>query len=127
MYRVESTVKNQILTTVSALVLTALLTACGGQQDVQMSNQAATMSAGVIEASPLAAAIGTDATDGAGTAPAGAASAPAVSAAAGITVAANMPQPDCAAEGCNSLRIIDGNAEAWRIDAARRAALEARL
>jgi len=35
------------------------------------------------------------------------------------------PAPDCAAEGCKSLRIIDGNAEAWRIDAQRRAALEA--
>lgn len=37
------------------------------------------------------------------------------------------PAPDCAAEGCASLRIIDGNAEAWRIDAERRAALESRL
>lgn len=31
------------------------------------------------------------------------------------------PAPDCAAEGCNGLRIIDGNAEAYRIDAMRRA------
>jgi len=38
-----------------------------------------------------------------------------------------MPAPDCAVEGCASLRIIDGNAEAWRIDAGRRAALEASL
>ena len=116
--------KNQIFTTVSALVLTALLTACGGQQDVQVSNHAAATSAGTIAASPLAAAIGSD---GASTAPAGAALVPAASAAAGVINAANMPQPDCAPEGCNSLRIIDGNAEAWRIDAAHRAALEARL
>lgn len=38
-----------------------------------------------------------------------------------VAAPANMPVPDCAAEGCASLRIIDGNAEAWRIDAQRRA------
>ena len=32
------------------------------------------------------------------------------------------PAPDCAPEGCKGLRIIDGNAEAFRIDALRRAA-----
>ena len=32
------------------------------------------------------------------------------------------PAPDCAADGCAGLRIIDGNAEAFRIDAMRRAA-----
>jgi hypothetical protein len=31
------------------------------------------------------------------------------------------PAPDCAAENCGGLRIIDGNAEAFRIDAMRRA------
>ena len=31
------------------------------------------------------------------------------------------PAPDCAAENCQGLRIIDGNAEAWRLDAMRRA------
>lgn len=109
--------KNQILSTVSALILTALLSACGGQQDIHPSSLAAsTTSASAIEASPAAAGTGTAA------APADAVSAPVVTLAA-----ANMPQPDCAPEGCNSLRIIDGNAEAWRIDAARRAALEARL
>lgn len=35
------------------------------------------------------------------------------------------PQPDCAPEKCQGLRIIDGNAEAFRVDAKRRAALEA--
>ena len=34
------------------------------------------------------------------------------------------PAPDCAADGCAGLRIIDGNAEAFRIDAMRRAARE---
>jgi hypothetical protein len=38
--------------------------------------------------------------------------------------AANMPAPDCAADGCRSLRIIDANAEAYRYDAMRRAAAE---
>jgi len=34
------------------------------------------------------------------------------------------PAPDCAADNCAGLRIIDGNAEAFRIDAMRRAAQE---
>ena len=34
------------------------------------------------------------------------------------------PVPDCAADGCAGLRIIDGNAEAFRIDAMRRATQE---
>lgn len=37
---------------------------------------------------------------------------------------ASMPAPDCAAENCQSLRIIDANAEAYRYDAMRRAAAE---
>jgi len=41
-----------------------------------------------------------------------------------VQVATNSPAPDCAAEGCNGLRIIDGNAEAYRFDAMRRAAAE---
>jgi hypothetical protein len=39
-------------------------------------------------------------------------------------VAANSPAPDCAAEGCNGLRIIDANAETYRYEAIRRAASE---
>lgn len=35
------------------------------------------------------------------------------------------PVPDCAPENCQGLRIIDGNAEAYRVDAMRRAAAEA--
>jgi hypothetical protein len=38
---------------------------------------------------------------------------------------AQGPTPDCAPENCQGLRIIDGNAEAFRIDAQRRAAAEA--
>jgi hypothetical protein len=39
-------------------------------------------------------------------------------------VSAAMPAPDCAADACKGLRIIDGNAEASRYDAMRRAATE---
>lgn len=93
----------QIIRTVTALATAVLLTACGaGQEDAQAPMQLASVvmsnsSAQVSEA-------GT----GAPVAP---------------VVSANMPQPDCAAEGCGSLRIIDGNAEAWRVDAQRRAEL----
>jgi len=37
---------------------------------------------------------------------------------------ATMPAPDCAADNCKGLRIIDANAEAYRYDAMRRAAAE---
>jgi hypothetical protein len=39
--------------------------------------------------------------------------------------ATNMPAPDCAADNCTSLRIIDANAEAYRYDAQRRAEADA--
>jgi hypothetical protein len=39
-------------------------------------------------------------------------------------IAASMPAPDCAADGCKNLRIIDANAEAYRYDAMRRAAAD---
>jgi hypothetical protein len=39
-------------------------------------------------------------------------------------VSATMPAPDCAADGCQGLRIIDANAEAYRYDAMRRAAAD---
>lgn len=103
------------LRTIPALILTSLLAACGGQYDAEPGVQAAmstlTVGAPQAAAEPATAATTTTAT-----------------AAAVATVAtATMPAPDCALEGCASLRIIDGNAEAWRIDAERRAALEARL
>ena len=37
-------------------------------------------------------------------------------------ITAQQPLPDCQPENCAGLRIIDGNAEAFRIDAMRRAA-----
>ena len=107
-----------ILRTISALLLTVSLAACGGQYDIDTSVQTAAATT-VGSAAPETIAV-----------PAAAEPAPlaANTGAARITVAsATMPAPDCAVEGCASLRIIDGNAEAWRIDAGRRAALEASL
>jgi hypothetical protein len=94
----------------AAIALTTLLTACGaGQQDAQSPMQLASAvqsDLGVtasVAATPVAASTG-----------------PAVAPATGP----NHPTPDCAAEGCASLRIIDGNAEAFRVDAMRRAAAD---
>lgn len=98
--------------TIAAIALTTLLTACGaGQQESQTS-----MTLGSAVQSDLGAAANTSAA----AAPAAVSTGPAVAAATGP----NNPTPDCAAEGCGSLRIIDGNAEAYRIDAMRRAAAE---
>jgi hypothetical protein len=38
---------------------------------------------------------------------------------------AQNPAPDCQPENCQGLRIVDGNAETYRFDAARRTAAEA--
>jgi hypothetical protein len=99
--------------TFAAIALTTLLTACGaGQQDTQMPK-----TLGSAVQSDLSVAAGAPA---AAVAAPAAATGPAVAAAAGP----NNPVPDCAAEGCASLRIIDGNAEAYRVDAMRRAAAD---
>ncbi|MFN3789980.1 hypothetical protein [Massilia sp.] len=98
--------------TFAAISLTTLLTACGaGQQESQMPKTLG---------SAIQSDLGVAASAGAAAAPAAPSTGPAVAAAAGP----NNPVPDCAAEGCASLRIIDGNAEAFRIDAMRRAAAE---
>jgi len=105
--------------TLAACALALVLSACGGQHDVG----AASASAGSVVASPI------PATGSASASPEPTSTVTLASAAAATRVppriAANMPEPDCAAEACSSLRIIDGNAEAWRIDAPRRAALAA--
>jgi hypothetical protein len=98
--------------TIAAIALTTLLTACGaGQQETQTS-----MTLGSAVQSDLTVAAATTTAPAAAVASTG----PAVAPAAGP----NNPAPDCAAEGCASLRIIDGNAEAFRVDAMRRAAAE---
>lgn len=94
--------------TVSIVALSAFLTACGaGQQDTQIFvQQGPVQSASTVHSTVAAPAAAGNAT--------------------GLVIAAgpNSPVPDCAAEGCSSLRIIDGNAEAYRIDAMRRAAAD---
>jgi hypothetical protein len=37
-----------------------------------------------------------------------------------IATTSNMPRPDCEPQNCQGLRIIDGNAEAYRVDALRK-------
>jgi hypothetical protein len=83
------------------LALAVLLTACGGDNvQIDTPRTAALSQADVPAASDNATAD------------------PAAFAPAGIRVAsASMPQPDCAADGCKDLRIVDGNAEAFRYQA----------
>lgn len=87
------------------MALASLLAACGGTdpQDSSSAFQTTTLSQVVVVP------VGGSTANPAAAAP---------------VVAANMPQPDCAPEGCNRPRIIDGNAEAYRLDAMRRASAE---
>lgn len=85
------------------IAIAALLAGCGGT-DQQDSTSFQTATLGQVVVVPMGAS--------------------AVTPAAAPVLAANMPQPDCAPEGCNRPRIIDGNAEAYRLDAMRRAAAE---
>jgi len=106
------------LRTLSALSLAALLAACGGPQDALPTQTAASIQTGSATTSVNVSAATSSGSTGAATTGA---------AAAGTTVptaSATMPQPDCAADGCNGLRIIDANAEAWRYAAMQRAAAD---
>ncbi|MBQ5950306.1 hypothetical protein [Massilia sp. ST3] len=97
-----------ILRTAAAIATTVLLTACGaGTQEIHATQTASISASGASLAQEAAV--------------------PSTGAPVAPVVSANMPAPDCAAEGCGSLRIIDGNAEAFRIDAQRRDALQASL
>jgi hypothetical protein len=101
--------KSPIFRTAAAFALAALLAACGGSPSDQEVLTAASMQTGVTTtavAGGVSAALAT----------------PSANTSAPTVIAANSPAPDCAADGCSSLRIIDGNAEAWRYDAMRRAA-----
>jgi hypothetical protein len=86
-----------------AIAVTTVLAACGGT-DVQSNTP--TQTAALVQSSAAQAA-------------------PLATAGAAGQAAAHAPQPDCAPEGCNGLRIIDGNAEAYRVEAMRRATNEA--
>ncbi|TQK10550.1 hypothetical protein [Herbaspirillum sp. SJZ107] len=106
------------LRTLSALSLAALLAACGGPQDELPTQSAASIQTGSATTSVhVSAAAGSGSTGAAtGSAAAGSTAVP--------TASATMPQPDCAADGCNGPRIIDANAEAWRYAAMQRAAAD---
>jgi hypothetical protein len=82
----------------SAVALATLLTACGGS-DAQMD--APLQTAAVMQSDASVAQGGAQPNQ------------------------ATQPQPDCAQEGCNNLRIINGNAEAYRLEALERAQREA--
>lgn len=86
--------KLHALRSVSALGLAVILTACGGGQ--------------IDQPTQLAAAVGVASQSGIGA----------------QAVVTSMPAPDCAADGCRSIRVIDANAEAYRYDAMRRAAAD---
>lgn len=111
-----------VLRTVFAAALATLLAACGtGGLDAELSTQQTVLS-GTATLSASAMAVGAVSADAAA-----AAIDAAMPAKVAQVVAANAPAPDCAAEGCSGLRIIDGNAEAYRYAALRRAADEPQI
>lgn len=87
------------LRSVLGMALVALVSACGGQAASDASIQTAALTQVVM--------------------------APAQAVTSVQAANAQAPAPDCAPENCQGLRIIDGNAEAYRVDAQRRAAAEA--
>ncbi|QJD98768.1 hypothetical protein HH212_00860 [Massilia forsythiae] len=96
----SSILRTATFRTVFAFGLAAMLGACGGNpQDVQPLQSAASVQSAATGGAAVAVAL------------------PAVDPAA-------MPAPDCAADNCRGLRIIDANAEAFRYDAMRRAAFD---
>jgi hypothetical protein len=82
------------LRNVFGLSLAVLLAACGAGNQVDMPNQAAAMiQTNVAQTSVAQAGTSTQ------------------------VASAAMPAPDCAADGCKGLRIIDANAESFRYQA----------
>ena len=91
--------QNCLLRSILAVILTAVLTACGGDFPADATSDTTALLGNVLPATE------------------------AVKVAAGpMPVASGQPVPDCQPEHCAGLRIIDGNAEAFRFDAMRRAA-----
>jgi hypothetical protein len=110
-----------------ALSVAALLGACGGNLESTPTVQTAAMVQTSLYVS--AASAGTQGS----AVPAPSAQLPsaqlpsaqalsAQTAAAAQAAANDGPQPDCAPQGCKALRIIDANAEMYRLEAQRRAA-----
>ena len=89
----------RVLRSTLTVSILALLTACGG---ADLPPDAASRSAS-LAGNP------------------GPATASTKTALAVTPVSSQQPLPDCHREGCAGLRIIDGNAEAYRSDAMRRA------
>jgi hypothetical protein len=85
--------------TVVGIAVAALLTACGGAPPSDTPIQTAALMQDVAAGDPVASI-----------------------AAAGVpAVGAHNPLPDCEPQACKGMRIIDGNAEAYRASAQRRA------
>jgi hypothetical protein len=112
-----------------AMSIAALLSACGGGVEQTPTVHTAAM----VETSLYASQSGTGPAQATGSQlpvaqlpAAQAAQAASVQAAqaAALAAAAQGPQPDCAADGCKAIRIIDSNAEMYRLDAQRRAAVD---
>ncbi|THC44880.1 hypothetical protein C2862_07185 [Massilia sp. Mn16-1_5] len=94
--------KTSRLTALFSMTLIAALTACGGTAP---EGALPTAQSAAVQSAPVQSAAVTRVVD------------------LSVDPAAvgQTPAPDCAAENCAGLRIIDGNAEAFRIDAMRRA------
>ena len=87
------------LRNVFGLSLAVLLAACGAGNQVDMPNQTAALIQTNVSQSAVAQNVGAQAST------------------ATQVATATMPAPDCAADGCKGLRIIDSNAEAFRYQA----------
>lgn len=90
---------NSPLAVIMTAVMALSLSACGGGADSEAPPATQTSTTGITTPATSATVVST-----------------------AVAVSANSPAPDCAPENCSSLRIIDGNAEAWRADAAKREA-----
>jgi hypothetical protein len=116
---------------VAAVFLLSLLTACGGADydtGTPTALSAAQVRVGI--AAPLAASPQALTPGGLDPAQAGLDAGPVGLEAASLRdeiaeSGGKNPVPDCEPENCQGLRIIDGNAEAYRFDAVRRSAAEA--
>jgi hypothetical protein len=108
-----------------ALSVTALLGACGGNLEPTATVQTAAMVQTSLDATQAIAGAQAGAVQAPGS-QLPAAQLPAAQALSAQAAAAQAdgPQPDCAPEGCKALRIIDANAEMYRLEAQRRAAAE---
>jgi hypothetical protein len=108
-----------------ALCVAALLGACGGNLESTATVQTAAMVQTSLDATQAIAGAQAGAVQAPGS-QLPAAQLPAAQALSAQAAAAQAdgPQPDCAPQGCKALRIIDANAEMYRLEAQRRAAAE---